>query len=241
MNKRILRTVVVSRKLGKWSGLSAGIALWLLSVTLLPAAEQMTRLDARSGSKMRLEGSSALHDWQAESRIIAGSLEVGPNFPIQPGQPVTPAKVEARGEASVNVRSLMSIEKDGRPYKDTMDQKMWEMLLQEKHPKIVYHLRELVLKEAPKDASSPYVFDSQGDLTVAGVTKKVSMPVNVLPLGETKGEKRVKITGSAPLKMSDFNISPAQILFVKTEDKVTAKFEWIVGHKAASSTTGASK
>src|ERR1043166_10065818 len=101
MNKRILRTVVVSRKLGKWSGLSAGIALWLLSVTLLPAAEQMTRLDARSGSKMRLEGSSGLHDWQAESRIIAGSLGGGPTFPIQLGKPVTPAKAEARGAGPV--------------------------------------------------------------------------------------------------------------------------------------------
>jgi polyisoprenoid-binding protein YceI len=206
-----------------------------------PSAGHVERFDARSGSKMRLGGSSALHDWQAEARLIAGFVEVGPNFPTEPGQTVTPGKVEAHGEASVNVRSLQSIHKDGAHYDDKMDQKMWEMLLQEKHPKITYHLSELVLKVTPQDKGSPYIFESQGDLTVAGVTRKLSMPVNVIPLGETKGDKRVKISGSAALKMSDFNISPAKILFVKTADELTAKFEWVVGHKATAAGTGASK
>ena len=53
------------------------------------AADEMTRLDARSGSKMRMEGTSTLHDWQVESPIITGYIEVGPNFPMEPGQAAT--------------------------------------------------------------------------------------------------------------------------------------------------------
>src|SRR6266446_543349 len=122
-------------KVVKRSWLVASIGLWLLALAPAPAAEQMTRLDARSGSKMRLEGTSTLHDWQAESHLIAGFLEVGPNFPIEPGQTVAPGKVEVRGEAAVNVRSLSSIYKDGKSYDDKMDQKMRDMLKQDTNPK----------------------------------------------------------------------------------------------------------
>src|SRR6476469_7066243 len=66
----------------------------------------LTRLGAVSGSKMRIEGTSAIHDWQVESPLILGILEVGPNFPLEPGQTVSPGKVEAKGQATVKVQSL---------------------------------------------------------------------------------------------------------------------------------------
>ncbi len=212
--------------------LFTGLCLLLLA-SVLPAAE-MTRLDARSGSKMRLEGTSDIHDWQAESSLILGSIEVGSNFPIDPGQNVPPGKVEARGEATITVRSLFSVTKEGKRYDDKMDAKMWEMLKGQTNPKITFKLNQLVLKEVPKDKSSPYLFDSKGDLTVAGATKPVSMAVKIMPQGEKNGDKRVKISGTVPLKMSDFGISPAVILFAKTADELTVKFDWVVGHKPVS-------
>ena len=212
---------------------AGSIVAWLFAVAPLPAADSMTRLDARSGSKMRIEGTSTVHDWQAESPLIMGFIEVGPSFPLEAGQAVTPGKVEARGEAAVMVRQLRSIEKDGSYYNDTMDAKMWDMMRMPQNPKIIYHLTELVLKEAPKQKTDPYVFDSKGELAVGGKTNKISMVVNVLPLGEKNGDKRVKITGTTPLKMSDFDISPASIIFSKTGDDVTVKFEWVVGKKTA--------
>ena len=212
---------------------AGSIALGLLAAAPLLAADQMTLFGARSGSKMRIEGTSTVHDWQIESPLIAGSLEVGPNFPVEPGQAVTPGKVEAKGEASLTVRSLKSLEKDGRPYSDTMDAKMWEMLQQTKFPKIVFRLNELALKDSPKDKTGPYVFEAKGDLAIAGVTNKVTLPINVTPLGDVKGDKRIKITGTVPLKMTDFKVEPAVIVFAKTGDDVTIKFEWNLGHKEA--------
>ena len=58
------------------------------------------------------------------------------------------------------------------------------------------------------------------------------MPIKVLPQ-EVKGEKRVKISGSTPLKMTDFGIEPNSIVISKTGDDVTIKFEWILGPKKA--------
>src|SRR5437899_4229262 len=171
--------------------LIAGIAtIWLLAANTVVAADAMTRLDARSGSKMRMEGTSTLHDWQVESPIIMGYLEVGPGFPLDPGQDVKPGKIEARGEASIMVRSLRSVESDGKYYSDKMDEKMWDMMSLPKYPKIVYKLSELVLKEAPKQKTDPYVFDSKGDLAIAGKTNTISMTISVLPMGEKGGDKR---------------------------------------------------
>lgn len=202
-------------------------ALCLAVLAPISGNSATTRLDARSGSKMRLEGTSTMHDWQVESPLILGYIEVGPNFPLEPGQTVTPGKVEAKGEAIVVVQSLRSINKDGKPYEARMDDKMYHMMSYTNYPKIVYRISDLVLKEAAKAKDQPYVFDSKGELAIAGVTNTISMPVNVVPLDGG----RVKISGSIVLKMTDFKIEPANIIVVKTGNDVTVKFEWVVGQK----------
>jgi polyisoprenoid-binding protein YceI len=192
----------------------------------------LTRLTQRSGSKMRLEGTSTAHDWRSESGLILGSLEVGPNFPLEPGAKVTPGKVEAKGEARVKVTSLKSKNKDGTYYDDKMDDKMYNMLSYTNHPDIVFKITGLTLTQAAADANSSYLFDAQGDLSLAGVTNNISFPVKVMPLPEKDGENRVKISGEVPLKMSQFGMQPASmILVVKTADDVKAIFDWVVGLK----------
>ena len=205
------------------------IALVWLATVSLPAADQMTILTAKKGSKMRIEGTSNIHDWQVESPIIGGMMAVGPNFPTEPGQAVTPGKVEAKADVFIQVRSLKSIEKDGRPYSDAMDDVMWDHMKEPQYKRIVYRLSELSLKEAPKAKDAPYVFDATGELAVAGVTNKIAMVVNVLPLGE----KKLKITGTTTLKMTDFKIEPPSpkiaMGLIKTGDEVKLIFEWLVG------------
>lgn len=191
----------------------------------------MTTYAARSGSKMRIEGTSNIHDWQVESPFIGGLMEVGPGFPLEPGQAVTPGKVEAKAEVFIQVRSLKSIEKDGKPYSDKMDEIMWEHLKEPVHKRIVYHLTEMTLKEAPKAKDAPYVFDAKGDLAVAGVTNKIAMVVNVLPLAD----KKLEITGTVALKMTDFKVNPPApkiaLGLIKTGDDVKLIFKWIVGQR----------
>jgi hypothetical protein len=113
-----------------------------------------------------------------------------------------------------------------------MDDRMYEAMLQPTTPKILYHLDELVLKQAPKDATGAYVFDAKGDVVAAGVTNKISMPVNVTPLGG----KKLKITGNTTLKMTQFKIQPPApaiaLGLIKTGDDVKISFEWMVGEKA---------
>lgn len=196
-------------------------------------AADLTKLSARAGSKMRVEGTSNIHDWQVESPLIGGAIDVDNNFPIEPGQNVTPGKVQAKGEVFVTVRSLKSIQKDGKPYSDAMDGIMHGKLDTGSSPRITFKLTELTLKEAAKSKDAPYVFDSKGQITVAGVTKDVAMTVNVLP----QGDKKVKIMGSVPLKMTDFKIEPPAptvgLGLIKTGDDVKVIFDWNVAPRAS--------
>ena len=208
---------------------AAALSAVLLAMTCSQAADTV-RLYGRSlGSKMRIEGTSTAHDWQVQSTIVGGFVEVGPNFPTEPGQDVKPGKADAHAEAWIPVRSLLSVEKNGSHYSDKMDETMWKNLKADEFQKIVYRSTELVLKAAPKDKDSPYVFDSKGQLAIAGVTNEVSMSLNVFPLGE----KKLKITGSLATKMSAFNIPAEKIglgfVSFKTADDVKLIFEWVVG------------
>jgi len=213
--------------------LRAGTFALLLALSTSLRAAETTRLDSLPGSKVRIEGTSSIHDWQTESRLIGGSLEAGAGFPTEPGQAVKPGKVDAKVDVFIPVRSFKSVEKDGKPYSDKMDEVMYEKLLQPTAPRILYHLDELVLKETPKDASGPYIFDAKGSLAVAGVTNPISMPIQVTPLGG----KKLKITGDTALKMTQFKIQPPApaiaLGMIKTGDDVKIVFEWMVGQKAA--------
>jgi hypothetical protein len=213
--------------------ITGNIALVLLATTALPTIGATVTYSARSGSKMRIEGTSNLHDWQVESPFIAGMIEAGNGFPTEPGQAVTPGKAEAKADVFIMVRSLKSIEKDGKPYSDKMDEVMWEHLKENENKKIVFHLTELTVKEPAKAKDAPFVCEAKGDLSVAGTTKTITMPVNILPLPDNK----LKITGSVSIKMTDFKVEPPSpkiaLGLIKTGDEVKLIFDWMLAQRKA--------
>ncbi len=218
--------------------IAGSITCLLLATASLQAADQMITYVARSGSKMRIEGTAnIIHPtWQIESPFVGGMLEVGPGFPTEPGQAVTPGKVDAKAHVFIRVRSLKSVESDGKPYSDKMDDIMCEHLKEAQYKQIDYWLNELTLKEAAKTKDAPYVFEAKGDLTIAGVTNKTTMTVNILPVVDPK-EKKLEITGTTSVKMTDYKVEPVDINLVlghiKTGDEVKLVFKWVVGQKKA--------
>jgi hypothetical protein len=219
--------------------LAINTALLLCAGLSLQAADQMTKYFARSGSKMRMEGTSTIHDWQVEGTLIGGSLEVGPNFPSEPGQAATPGKIDAHADAFIMVRGLKSIEKDGKPYSDRMDEVMYEHLRAPANPKIAFHLTEFTLKEPAKSKDAPYLFEVKGKLAVAGVTNEITIPVSILPLGD----KKLKVSGKTSLKMTDFKVEPPNPLGlgIKTGDEIKIIFDWMVGQRPAPAAAATAK
>ena len=80
------------------------------------------------------------------------------------------------------------------------------------------------------------MFDATGDLTIAGTTKTITMPVNILPVADPK-QNKLEITGSISIKMTDFKVEPVDINIVlghiKTGDDVKLVFKWVLWQKKA--------
>ena len=223
-----------------------GVAILLLTGISLQGADSMTRLTPRGGSKMKIEGTSNIHDWRADSPLILGYLEVGSGFPLEAGQSVTPGKVEAKGQAIVITRTLTSKKENGEHYDNKMDENIYKGLKANESAgsNIVFYVKELVLKEASKSKDAPYVFDAKGDLAIAGVTNSVSMPVNVLLMTDEKTKMtKVKISGTTTVKMSEYKVKPETFLLgaFTVGDPISVKFDWMLGPQPKAPAPAASK
>jgi polyisoprenoid-binding protein YceI len=162
-----------------------------------------------SGSLMRIEGTSSIHDWTVEGKMIGGKMELDPAFEADLKTLKTKPKVSIR----IPVRSLQDTKKQL-----AMDNAMYEAFKSTTYPNVEYQLLDL----KPKDSK----FEATGTLTVAGVTKTNVMPVSFERLDKSK----IKVSGSTAVKMSDFNIKPPVIsaINIKTGDEVKLSFEWVV-------------
>ena len=199
--------------------LAGKFALPVLLTLPLCAAENWVRFDALpTGSKAKVDGTSTIHDWTVESRLIAGYVEFESGFNLE--QPA-PGKVNARCVVSIPARPLKSDS-------TRMDTVMYEHIKQKDYPRIEYRLTEMTLKEAPKTPDAPFLFDTNGELAVAGVTNKVQMPVAMTRVGKDK----LKFTGSTAVKMTSFGIQPPTLVgILSTVDDVKISFEWLAGKK----------
>jgi hypothetical protein len=174
--------------------------------------------------KVRIEGTSNLDNWQVECRSVSGFLEADPGFPrIKTGQTAAP-----RAEAWLEVKSLKSVERDGKPFSNKMDGIMHDALRSAEHPRIYYRLSGLVAKRPPQRADALSEFEAQGLLVVAGVTNEVTMTLSVA----RSEPDQIRISGRTILKMTDFKVDPPApkiaLGLIKTDDEVKLTFEWVL-------------
>ncbi len=176
---------------------------------------------------VRIEGTSSAHDWQVEGHLLGGSAEFPQGFPAQPGEQAA-GPVEAKVSAFIPVRSLKSVEKDGRLYSDPMDEIMYGKLLEPANKRITYILNALMPKAQQAAGSGSFLFEATGKLCVAGVTNVITMPVTV----SSDPSGALQFSGSVKTKMTDFKIVPPSPsvgpLSIKTGDEVTLRFVWWV-------------
>ncbi len=171
---------------------------------------------SQPGSKMRMEGTSTIHDWHAETKLIGGLFEVDSAVDLTS---IPKGKVDAR------VKTLIIVSSFSCSSGSAMDRVMRDAMKAEKHRFIKFELDELTAKGKEKDAT---VLDAKGKLSVAGVTKPVQFPVNLSVMAGGKAT----FSGSTKIKMTDFGIQPPSpaigLGLIKTGDDVTLKFEWKV-------------
>jgi len=183
------------------------------------------RYEARpGGGKVKIEGTSSIHDWSMESPVIGGFIEADAGFPetaLKGGAAARP-----KAEIFIPVRSLKS-------YQKRMDEVYQEHMEEPKFKQIRYVLGQLHPQgDAPKDGKC--AFEAEGTLSIHGVSKPHRMPVTIEKLQvEKDGQKvaQLKVLGATTLKMSDFGVKPPNptipgIGAITTGDEIKLTFEW---------------
>lgn len=157
------------------------------------------------GSTASVEGTSNLHDWTCESSRLDASILI---------------RIDGRGQPVALDRVWLSL-----PVKSLgcgrggMDKNLYEALDASQSPMIRYRMTTAEVTPDPKGTVRVV---ARGQLTVAGVTK----PVTLEAIGRPAGEGFL-ITGSHPLKMTDFGIAPPKALLgtLRTGDDVVVRFQ----------------
>jgi len=203
---------------------AAALAVCLVSA---PHAGAQTRYNTQPiGNSIKLDGTSSTHDWEMEGGAIGGYLELGAGVTLDKAQ-AAPAglqgdKLAAKAHAIIFVGSVHS---KAEHLPGVMDDLMQKNMKASEFPRIEYTLAELAFK-APHAAGKPFDFDAKGELVIAGKTNKVSFPVTLEPLDGGK----IKITGTAAVKMTDYGLEPPAPDFgmgmMKVGNDVKIIFDW---------------
>ncbi|GDY22248.1 hypothetical protein LBMAG56_35950 [Verrucomicrobiota bacterium] len=198
---------------------------FVLAGAALASAQSWIKYEAQPGSKVRIDGTSTIHDWSVESQMIGGAMELETSTAAD----LKSMKVKPKVEVAIPVRSLKSGKKP-------MDTVMYNAMKQTEHPKIEYHLTQLT-PTGTGTAADSYVYTATGALTVSGVTRTNSMTVNISRIDKTQ----LKVTGTTTLKMTEFGIKPPApdlaLGLIKTGDDIKITFEWITAQTETATKT----
>jgi len=201
-----------------------------LTATAIIAAAAPARADtvtysAKTGSQLKINGTSSVHDWEVKTRLIGGKMTWDTSFPLDPSRAELP-KLTAVPTVSVIV-PVRNIESG----KQRMNEVMHGALNAQKHKYARYKLKEIKLAEKKRNAGDPILFDTKGTLSVNGKTAPVTMQVRI---AKAEGDK-LKVSGKVSLKMSQFGVVPPApkiaLGLIKTGDEVTVEFDWFVAPK----------
>ena len=182
----------------------------LTAILLMSGVAVADRFTSASGSFVRIEGTSSLHDWKMEGSAIHGELSSLP-FALLSNGPRQAIQSEA--SVSIPVTSIRSEHKK-------MDKLMAEALKADANPTIKYELTSAVLASP----GARFVVNTGGKLTIAGVTRDVTMQVT----GTRDPNGRYVFTGKLPIRMSDYGIKPPTAMMgtVRTANDVNVSFRW---------------
>lgn len=152
-------------------------------------------------SEVTIIGSSNVHDWESQAEEFSGT-----------------ASIEIEEDSLVSISDLkFNVKVDGiKSGKGGMDDKTYDALNKKKHPNIVFVLTDVA------DINENSLV-ANGELTISGVTKTISMNVEY----EILADGSVSFKGTQPLKMTNFKVDPPTAMFgaVKAYDDVEVTFD----------------
>jgi polyisoprenoid-binding protein YceI len=159
---------------------------------------QTLKLNPKTFS-MTIFGTSSLHDFQSKVTLASGELVINSSKQAQ------------TMVVEIPVKGIKSNEK-------LMDSKTYSAFDAEKNPMITFKLTDASSLQV---TGSDIAVTATGNLTMAGVTRKVSLKST----GKIVKPGVYQFKGSITLKMTDFKMTPPSMLLIKVGDTVTLKYD----------------
>lgn len=161
-------------------------------------------------STMKIEGTSNVHDWEAEVEEI----NIDMNFDSSALESESPSNPVESLLLNVPVEEMKS-------GKGGLDRRMHDALKEDDHPNITFELSSAKMAEGSSENS--FQLTVSGALIVAGVEREVSFPVE----GTVTEEGNYRFTGSYEVNMEDYDVDPPSAMFgaVRSGEMVTISFE----------------
>ncbi|MFC2124464.1 YceI family protein [Bacteroidota bacterium] len=190
----------------------------LLVILLAPCSFSQISYKISDESTMTITGTSTIHDWTSKVNKILGDAILDQNVVekknLKAGIFASSVKIEF---------PVLSIESQRGP---TMDNKTYNALKSEEHPNILFRLDKSEVKSLTNKSTKEFVVTAAGDLTIAGITKKITLDMNCQKLENN----RFSCKGSYPINMTEYEVVPPTAMFgqIKTGEEVTIDFELIL-------------
>ena len=168
-----------------------------------------TITDSKSNA-MKLSGTSSLHDWEMSASSFAGNGQ----FVIKDG--------ETKELTALNALSFTLPVRNLKSDKSALDNNAYKALKAGKYENIVYKLSSA---SVVPDKEGNHLVKTRGKLTIAGVTREVSMDVHCF----LNNDLTIRCKGSDKLKMTDYGVKPPTFLLgaMTTGDAVTLNFTMV--------------
>lgn len=178
------------------------ITLFILTSNLSQAQQYNL---SNQESSLTVLGTSSLHDWHIKAENQSGKIIF--------------KNIESGEIEKCNIEIVAESLKSG---KSSMDKNTYKALNTDSFKTITFQLVEV--KETTSKGNGKFTVHTQGDLTIAGVKKRVS-----LDFSTTISDNKITLIGEKKFKMTDFNIDPPKALFgtITTGDDITIKFSTI--------------
>lgn len=164
-------------------------------------------------SSITIDGTANVHDWSSEVEQINSNITFNAEMMMgeEPSNPV---------ESLTLTIPVDKIESG----KGGMNRKMHGALKKDKHPNITFELTSSELKNRTA-SDSAFELSVTGDLTIAGVTKNVTLPV-----AASLVDNSYKFSGSYEINMKDYDVDPPTAMFgaIRSGEMVTVNFDILV-------------
>jgi polyisoprenoid-binding protein YceI len=187
-------------------------AICMMASTTILQAQTAYKIAASKNNDMVMSGTSTLHNWSTASKVFTGDAQ----FAFKPGS--------SRELASIKALSFSLAVTDLQSGESGLDKNAYKALKSDQYKHIVYKLTSA--KMLP-EKNSKHMVEATGNLTIAGVTKVITMDVYYI----VNVDDTITFTGSDKLNMTDYSVKRPTFMLgaMKTGDAITLDFTAVYG------------